>query len=91
MKKKTFKGAINPAMTFIDTSAAEREERPSEAAETMPAGKKANPAYIETRSKRLQLLLQPSLHKKLKERAQAVGVSVNELINEILAEAMEKE
>jgi hypothetical protein len=47
---------------------------------------KPNPAYIETKSRRVQLLLQPTLHKKLKGMANAKGKSFNELVHSILAE-----
>lgn len=42
---------------------------------------KLNPRYIETKSKRLQLLLQPSLYNKLKGMAGDQAISLNELIN----------
>ena len=41
--------------------------------------------------KRLQLLMQPSLHDKIKARAKAEGSSVNEYIHHILEEAMKGE
>lgn len=54
-------------------------------------GYKLNPLYIETKSKRLQLLIQPSLHEKLKSKAKAEGISVNELVNSILQNALAEE
>ena len=36
-----------------------------------PEGYKPNPAYIEVKSRRLQLLMQPSLHDRIKARAAA--------------------
>ena len=47
---------------------------------------KLNPLYIETKSRRLQLLVQPSLHRELKGRATAQGLSLNELIHTVLRE-----
>jgi hypothetical protein len=47
---------------------------------------KPNPAYIETKSRRVQLLLQPTLHKKLKGLAKDEGKSFNELVHSILDE-----
>lgn len=88
--KKSFKDS--PAMRFIST--------PQQAGETTPApgegeGRavpmKLNPLYIETKSKRLQLLIQPSLYGKLKGRATAQGVSLNELIHTALREYAERE
>ena len=49
-----------------------------------------NSNFPETKSKRLQLLLQPSLFEKLKQKAYAQGRSVNSLVHEILKEAMEE-
>lgn len=45
---------------------------------------KKNPEYIETKSKRVQLLMQPSLHRKIKEYADEHESSVNEVIHDIL-------
>ncbi len=97
MAKKTFKDSINPAMSFISQESIDRAEgetpataeakRPGKA----PEGYKLNPLYIETKSKRLQLLIQPSLHEKLKRKAQAEGTSVNDLVNSILQDALAEE
>ena len=53
-----------------------------------PDGYKANPAFVETKSRRLQLLMQPSLHDRIKARAAAEGLSVNEYIHKALEEAL---
>jgi len=84
--RKSFKADLadlNPAMQFISTP----EEKP----DAPPPGYKYNPLYVETKSRRLQLLIQPSLFDKVRERAQQAGVSVNELIHTIIEEAMGKE
>lgn len=47
---------------------------------------KLNPLYIETKSRRLQLLMQPSLHAKLKDMAEDKKMSVNDLIHTALEE-----
>lgn len=44
--------------------------------------------YVETKTKRLQLVLQPSLCKKLKENAKKSGLSVNEYVHRVLKAAM---
>lgn len=44
--------------------------------------------YVETKTKRLQLVLQPSLYKKLKENAKKSGLSVNEYVHRVLKAAM---
>lgn len=80
MAKKTFKDSIgNPALQFISAPVA---ESPAKA----PAGYKANPQYVETKSKRVQLLVKPSTVEKLRARATAEGRSLNDLINSILEE-----
>lgn len=53
-----------------------------------PEGYKLNPLYVETKSKRLQLLIQPSLLKKVKDKAMSEGISVNELVHSILQDAL---
>lgn len=53
-----------------------------------PEGYKPNPAYIETKSRRLQLLMQPSLHDRIKAHAAAEGLSVNEYIHKTLEEVI---
>lgn len=84
-KRKTFKENISPAMQFITRP--EETSPPASQAEAPPEGYKLNPLYIETRSKRLQLLLQPSLYARVKARADQEGKSVNDLIHTILEEA----
>lgn len=51
-----------------------------------PAGYRVQ--YVETKTKRLQLVLQPSLYKKLKENAKKSGLSVNEYVHRVLKAAM---
>lgn len=96
-KKKSF--IDNPALQFIST--AEPEETPQEEreptplqarpAEKPPAGYKVNPLYVETKSRRLQLVLQPSLYDKVKAGAAAAGLSVNEYVHQILENATREE
>lgn len=86
MAKKSFKD--NPALQFISTT-----EEPITAATTEkpPKGYKVNPLYVETKSRRLQLILQPSLYSRVKKQAKAMGLSVNEYCHQILDEATRKE
>lgn len=93
MAKKSFKG--NPALQFI-SAAGESEEEARRAISAgqlpkAPEGFKLNPVYLETRTRRLQLVLQPSLYEKIKAKATASGISVNELCHQILSEAMREE
>lgn len=86
MAKKTL-NFDNPAMQFISTPIEERAEAPKTATtEQAPIGYKANPLYIEKRSKRVQLLMQPSLHEKVKAKAEQSGCSINDLIHNLLEE-----
>lgn len=86
MAKKSFKD--NPALQFISATEEEpQEQAPQQPTEKAPEGYKLNPLYIETKSRRLQLVLQPSLYKRVKDRAKAGGLSVNEFIHNLLDEA----
>jgi len=83
-KKKSFKD--NPALQFISTdspadSIAEKDEEP---APQYPM--KRNPLYIETKSRRVQLMFQPSLYNKIKALATEQGKSINDTIHTILDE-----
>lgn len=90
MAKKTFKD--NPALQFINTPTKEPEGSPEEPAGEVkigaelkpPEGFKHNPLYIETKSKRVQLLMQPTLYAKIKAMADKEETSVNQLIHSIL-------
>lgn len=68
------------------------KEKPSSAAHVKttdaPEGFKANPLFVETKSRRMQLLVQPSLYEAIKARATAEGQSVNELVHSILEAAI---
>lgn len=85
MKKSFIDNIENPAEVFISalTSAKPQNQQP-------PQGFKLKPEYIETRNKRVQLLMQPSLYKNLKFRANKEKRSVNDLIHSILEEHIYK-
>ena len=51
---------------------------------------KPNYLYVETRSKRLNSLIKPSVHNKIKKYSKAQGESFNECLNRILDEYIEK-
>ena len=84
-QKKSFKSDLNPAMQFISVPQ-ETSDKPQKITESQ----KAKPIYPETRSKRLQLLLTPSLHDNLKKIAQSENRSLNDLINSILESYLNK-
>ena len=89
--KKSFKDALNPAMQFISTPEPEEApaapEKPLRASDA-PEGFKVDPRFIEKKTRRLQLLLRPSLFERLKARAEAEGLSVNELTDILLEDAL---
>lgn len=99
MAKKSFKD--NPALQFIstteteETGQTERTEQETKTqprpAEKPPEGYKLNPLYVETKSRRLQLVLQPSLYERVKAGAAAAGLSVNEYVHQILDNATREE
>ena len=81
--KKNFKE--NPALRFLSTPEDTAPSRSGGQAD----GYKTNPMYVETRSRRLQLVLQPSLYEKIRDRAANEEVSINEYIHRILSAAVE--
>ena len=94
---KSFKTGDNPAMSFISKESIEAVDGKPEGATTptgkrakTPEGYKPNPEYIETKSKRVQLLVQPSVYEAVKAKAKANGISTNEAINEALREYTER-
>ena len=85
MKKSFIDSIENKAEAFISAPTAAKPQ-----GEQPPQGFKPNPEYIETRSKRVQLLMQPSLYKQLKARAKREKRSLNDLIHSILEESTER-
>ena len=96
MSKKSFTSA-NPAIAFISSVS---EESPVIEKQAVIASisenkiaevpMKRNPEYIETKSKRVQMLMQPSLHTALKQVAAKQGISVNEAMHEILKQYVDE-
>ena len=58
--------------------------------EDVPAGYKPNPLFVEIKSRRLQLLVQPSLYEAIKAQAKAKGISVNEFAHRALEKAVKE-
>lgn len=95
MTKKSFSGA-NPALAFISTANQNDEfqltqptkEELEKQLEVQPLEQsvpmKRNPEFIETKSKRVQMLMQPSLYDAVKAKAKLKGISVNEMMHEVL-------
>lgn len=92
-KKKTFIAeGDNPALQFMSAPLNIRKAEPAAAAgatqkpaaagrkkTTAPEGYKVNPEYVEKRTKRVQLVLQPSLYEELKGYSDKLGLSLNDL------------
>ena len=90
--KKSFKPELkNPAMSFISTPEEETpaEEKETKKREAAPSGFKKNPLYVETKTRRVQLLMQPGLHEKVKARAVREGKSFNDFVHALLEKAVE--
>ena len=95
--KKTFKNVDNPALRFI-SAAEETEERDIIPAQQAPATSAASlkgftpkTEKVETKSRRLQLLIKPSVYDRVKQIAEQSDLSVNDLINQILEEVVKGE
>lgn len=95
MAKKDFTGALNnndPTMRFISTDSEPQEETKKAASiendtlsdlqAKMPEGYKV--VRAETKSKRMHIVVTPTLHSKIKSRSEEAGLSQNEFINRIL-------
>lgn len=103
-KKKSFidteRENENPAFAFISEESIKAVEGEGEAeaaalkaptGEKPPKGYKVNPLYVETKTKRLQLVLQPSLFERVKAASNAAGLSLNEYCHRLLDEATREE
>ena len=58
---------------------------------TPPKGYKVNPMYIEVKSQRVQLVMQPSVVKRAKKAAGKNKISFNELASRAIIEYLERE
>ena len=76
MSKKDF--SKNPALQFVSGINTLKTD--------VSEGFKPNPAFIECKTKRVQLLMQPSLYERAKKQAEAEGLSFNSYIHKILEE-----
>lgn len=106
MAQKSFKDNLtNPALSFISEASIKAEDgggqeqgaqqsyqqkAKGDEAAAIPLGYKRNPLYVETKSRRLQLLVTPTLYGQMKEEAQRRGISINALANAILEEGSKK-
>ena len=90
MAKKNFIAEDNPALQFISSAMQDTEggsaqsENPEPRAETIPEGYKLDTRFIEKRTQRVQLLMQPSLLKKAKTKARRNGQSLNDYVHTLI-------
>lgn len=83
---KDFKNE-NPAMAFISRKSpevADVRENVDFEQNKPPKGYKMDPKYVETKNRRVGVLMQPSVFERLKDLASEKHISVNEAINEAI-------
>ncbi len=86
MAKKDFKK--NTAELFI--SAAEEQEAPQQMQDTGANIPKGYKLVKENKSERMQLLIRPTLKDAIRKEADAQGLSMNDLVNNIFEEYLER-
>ena len=87
MAKKNFQNVQNPALAFLSPQA---PTAPAAAVDphSAPAGYHINPLYVENRTRRVQLALQPSVYEKAKKQQLAGGFpSLNDYIHSLIEQA----
>lgn len=95
-KRKTFVTDTalyeDPALSFIS-----RDRVQESAAEIVPSSKiipkgyRSNPACVEIKSRRVQMIMQPSLYKRIKQASEQAGLSFNEFCCRVLEQSMQNE
>ena len=88
--KKNFK--TNAAELFI-SAAEDQQEAPSRSEQETPAGVTIPKGYKlvkENKSERMQLLVRPTIKEAVKKEAEAQGLSMNDLVNNIFEEYLER-
>lgn len=92
MAKKSFINTDNPALNFISKASIDKVDggdsiTTSTGKRKAPEGYKLNHEYIETKSKRVQILVQPSLYKDAKAISEELEISLNDFIHRAIQEA----
>lgn len=77
----------NPVLDILNRTASS-EADPLD--ETPPKGYKPNPKFIETKSKRVNLLMQPTTVAQGKAVAKSLGISFNEFVNRAVKAEIKK-
>ena len=89
---RKIKNLDNPALAFISSANNELETQEPQTQTPAPTpARKSNDKRRETRSERLNTLTTPTILKDLKNLAYNDGISVNELVNSIFIEYIERE
>lgn len=95
MARKKFNNIENPALAYISTKEPEEQEEATTPAEeetgNPPKGYKLNPKYIETKTKRVQLVLKPSMVDEVKKVAKSKKQSINSTIEEAIEEYLKRQ
>lgn len=94
MARKKFNNIENPALAYISTKEPEKKETITPTEEETgnpPKGYKLNPKYIETKTKRVQLVLKPSMVDEVKKVAKSKKQSINSTIEEAIEEYLKRQ
>ena len=87
MKQKSFKGDT----TEFFISAARNAPAPSEKTDGATIIPKGYTLVKENKSERMQILIRPTLKDAIREEAKAQGLSMNDLVNNIFEEYIERQ
>ena len=87
MAKKSFTTDLSPALAFISNTEAITAAEPGQE----PTRFIFNTPERETKSRRVQLLIKPTVYDGIKEMAAGAGASVNAYINAILEDFLKRE
>ena len=85
MAKKDFKN--NPALAFISQESIDKVDGIEERQQAPAADHKAS-RKPESKSKRVQILMKPSLHSDAKALCEDMGISLNDFIHRAVQEAV---
>ena len=83
------KSTSNPATKKATAPKSPKAKPTTKDRKTAPEGYKIAPQYVELKTKRVQLLVQPSLYEAVKAKASSLGISTNEAISEALRQYTE--
>ncbi len=87
MSKKKFNTGENPALQFLTQPQEEKQVNTDLFVTDIPEGYKL---VLETKSKRMNLLLRPTVHQKGLERAKQEGLSFSDYVHKLIENDIEK-